>query len=93
LVKIPEARLGIGFYTFFFGAYQMYIFTSKRWNLIESPTSLALKGILHITFAIGWLAIYEKYHRDLAKNGREKQTYFYKAAQWMAPSLTRLVTS
>ncbi len=93
LVKVPEARLSIGLYTFFFGAYQMYVYTSKRWNLIEAPTNLALKGILHISFAIGWLAIYEKYRRDLAKSGLEKETYLYKAAQWMAPSLTRLVTS
>ncbi|HUD02139.1 MAG TPA: hypothetical protein VMR37_07410, partial [Rhabdochlamydiaceae bacterium] len=90
LIKIPEARLGIGLYTVGFGVFQTYVYTTARWNLKESPTDLALKGILHIIFGLGWLGLYERHNRMLEEGDNKKGTLFYKAADRLAPALAWL---
>ena len=57
---------------------------------MEVPTSLALKGIVHLIFAIGWLRTLKK-EIELEK-GAKRDTYFYKAADLAAPHLAKLAT-
>ncbi|HEY5236222.1 MAG TPA: hypothetical protein VIJ14_08600, partial [Rhabdochlamydiaceae bacterium] len=66
-------------------------YTTDRWNLVDAPTTLALKGIVHIAFGLCWLGAYEKYNRGL-EAGAKNKTYLYQAADWAAPQLTWLVT-
>jgi hypothetical protein len=89
--KFPETRLGIGLFLTIFGIYQLHAYTIDRWNLIDAPTSLALKGIVHIGFGLCWLGAYEHYNRSLEK-GAKKETYLYKAADWAAPHLAWITT-
>jgi hypothetical protein len=89
--KFPETRLGIGLFLTIFGIYQLHAYTIDRWNLVDAPTSLALKGIVHIGFGLGWLGSYERYNRRLEKEAKT-ETYLYKAADWAAPHLSWLVT-
>lgn len=83
LWKIPESRLGIGFFTAGFGISQLKFYTIERWNYRDAPTDFALKGVLHVLFGLGWLGAYEYYNQ-----GPEKEkTYLYRAANWLAPHL------
>ncbi len=91
LWKFPETRLGISLFVTIFGIYQLHAYTIDRWNLLDAPTSLALKGIVHIGFGLCWLGAYENYNRRLEK-GAKTETYLYKAAEWAAPHLSWLVT-
>ncbi len=91
LWKFPETRLGVGICATIFGMYQLNAYTTDRWNLVEAPTSLALKGIVHILFGLCWIAAFDNYNRRLEK-GAKKDTYFCKAADIAAPRLAWLAT-
>ncbi len=91
LWKLPETRLGISLFTTIFGVYQLSAYTADRWNLLDAPTSLALKGIFHVACGLCWMGAYENDNRMLER-GAKKDTHLYKAADWIAPHLAWLAT-
>lgn len=91
LWKLPETRLGIGLFATIFGIYQLHSYTAARWDLLDAPTSRALKGVFHVACGLCWWAAYENYNRKL-ESGAKKDTYLYKAADWVAPTLAWFVT-
>lgn len=93
LNKLPEAQLGVGLYLLIFGVFQLYVFTSARWNMQEAPTDWALKGILHLIIGLDCLGNFEKYSRDLEDNEvARKNTFFDKAAAGLEPVATWFAT-
>jgi hypothetical protein len=91
LWKLPETRLGIGLFATIFGLFQLHAYTSARWDLLDAPTSRALKGVFHVACGLCWLAAYDNDNRKL-ENGAKKDTYLYKAADWVAPKVAWFVT-
>ena len=83
--NIPESRLGISFFTTIFGIYQLNVYSMERWNLHEASTKIALYGIVHIIFGMGWWYLYEKYNDRLEVTQEKKNTYLYRVANWCAP--------
>jgi hypothetical protein len=92
LNKIPEVQLGTGLYLFVVGAVQLSRFTSARWSMQEAPTDWALKGLLHMIFALDCLGHYDKYTRSLENNDARKNTFFYRVADKLEPVATWLAT-
>jgi hypothetical protein len=89
--KVPETRLGIGSFLTIFGVFQLKAYTEDRWNLLDAPTSRALKGITHVGFGLCWLALYDGENKELEK-GAKKNTYLYKAADLIAPKVAWFFT-
>jgi hypothetical protein len=88
--KVPESRLGVGLFLTIFGVYQLHAYTVDRWNLLDAPTDLALKGICHVGFGLCQLGMYEQYNQKL-ESGAKKETYLYKAADLCTPALAGFV--
>jgi hypothetical protein len=91
LWKVPETRLGIGIFIAIFGVFQLQVYTQYRLQDMEVPTSLALKGIVHVLFGFGWIKAFGDREVEL-EEGAKRDTYFYKAADLAAPYLGKLAT-
>ncbi len=92
LNKVPEAQLGMGLYLSVFGISQLAAFTIARWNFKETPTELALKGILHLVIGLDCLGKYEKYSKSLEMGDEKKKSLIYKVADRASPWLAWVAT-
>jgi hypothetical protein len=90
---LPEVQLGPGIYWSSFGIFQLAAFTFDRLNnAMDTPTELALKGIVHLMMGFECIGMYEKYNRQLEVTDNKKNTFIYKVADKLSPLLAWVAT-
>lgn len=91
-LQLPESRLGLGCFLLAHGVNQLYSFNLERWYLREAPTHRAFSGIVHVMMGLGWFVLYQQNNQRLERTKEVKDSYLYRAANWLAPPLAWLVT-